>query len=36
MVDDPDVAAHVALWSSVPDELTAAGMTAAGMTRRAC
>ena len=34
MVDDPDVAARVALWSSVPDELTAAGMTAAGMTRR--
>ena len=32
MVDDPDVAARVALWSSVPDELTAAGMTAAGMT----
>ena len=34
MVDDPDVAARLALWSSVPDELTAAGMTAAGMTRR--
>ena len=34
MVDDPDVAARVALWASVPDELTAAGMTAAGMTRR--
>ena len=30
MVDDPDVAARVALWTSVPDELTAAGMTAAG------
>ena len=27
MVDDPDVAARVALWTSVPDELTAAGMT---------
>ena len=25
MVDDPDVAARVALWTSVPDELTAAG-----------
>ena len=34
MVDDPDVAARVALWTSVPDELTAAGMTAAGLTRR--
>jgi DNA polymerase III subunit delta' len=34
MVDDPDVAARVALWTAVPDELTAAGMTAAGLTRR--
>jgi hypothetical protein len=34
MVDDPDVAARVALWTSVPDELTASGMTAAGLTRR--
>ena len=34
MVDDPDVSARVALWTSVPDELTAAGMTAAGLTRR--
>ncbi|HEX4434646.1 MAG TPA: hypothetical protein VH012_07445 [Acidimicrobiales bacterium] len=34
MVDDPDVAARVALWASVPEELTAAGLTAAGMTRR--
>ncbi len=34
MVDDPDVAARVALWASVPEELSAAGMTAAGMTRR--
>ena len=34
MVDDPDVAARVALWTSVPDELTAAGMTAVGLTRR--
>jgi DNA polymerase III subunit delta' len=34
MVDDPDVAARVALWASVPEELTTAGMTAAGMTRR--
>ena len=34
MVDDPDVAARVALWASVPDELGASGMTAAGLTRR--
>jgi DNA polymerase-3 subunit delta' len=34
MVDDPDVAARVALWATVPEELTAAGMTAAGLTRR--
>jgi DNA polymerase-3 subunit delta' len=34
MVDDPDVAARVALWTSVPEELTAAGMTAAGLTRQ--
>ena len=34
MVDDPDVASRVALWSSVPEELTVSGMTAAGMTRR--
>lgn len=34
MVDDPDVAARVALWASVPDELSAAGMSAASMTRR--
>ena len=34
MVDDPDVAARVALWTSVPEELNAAGMTAAGLTRR--
>ncbi len=34
MVDDPDVAARVALWTAVPDELSAAGMTAAGLTRR--
>ena len=33
-VDDPDVAARVALWASVPDELGASGMTAAGLTRR--
>jgi DNA polymerase-3 subunit delta' len=33
-VEDPDVAARVELWSSVPDELTASGMTAAGLTRR--
>ena len=34
MVDDPDVAARVALWTSVPDELGAMGATAAGLTRR--
>ncbi len=34
MVDDPDVAARVELWSSVPEELHTAGMTAAGLTRR--
>ena len=34
MIDDPDVAARVALWTSVPDELSASGMTAAGLTRR--
>ena len=33
-VDDPDVAARVALWASVPDELGPSGMTAAGLTRR--
>ena len=32
-VDDPDVAARVALWASVPDELGPSGMTAAGLTR---
>ena len=37
MLDDPDVAARVALWASVPDELTAStsGMTVANLTRRA-
>jgi DNA polymerase III subunit delta' len=34
MIDDPDVAARVALWASVPAELSASGMTAAGLTRR--
>jgi DNA polymerase III subunit delta' len=34
MVDDPDVAARVALWTSVPDALRVAGMTAAGLTRQ--
>ena len=34
MVDDPDVAARVALWTSAPRELAASGMTAAGLTRR--
>jgi DNA polymerase-3 subunit delta' len=33
-VEDPDVSARVDLWTSVPDELTASGMTAAGLTRR--
>jgi DNA polymerase-3 subunit delta' len=33
-VEDPDVSARVDLWASVPDELTASGMTAAGLTRR--
>ncbi len=34
MVDDPDVAARVALWASVPDELGGNGSTEAGLTRR--
>jgi DNA polymerase III subunit delta' len=34
MLDDPDVSARVTLWASVPDELTAAGTTAAALTRR--
>ena len=34
MVDDPDVAARVALWASVPDELSSAGLSAATLTRR--
>jgi hypothetical protein len=34
MLDDPNVAARVALWSSVPEELGAAGMTVASLTRR--
>jgi len=34
MVDDPDVAARVALWSSVPDELHTTGTAAAGLARR--
>jgi DNA polymerase-3 subunit delta' len=34
MIDDPDVAARVALWTSVPDELSAAGMSAAALARR--
>lgn len=34
MVDDPDVAARVALWASVPDELTSSGGTVATLTRR--
>ncbi|HEX3333400.1 MAG TPA: hypothetical protein VHS57_03615 [Acidimicrobiales bacterium] len=36
MLDDPDVAARVALWASVPDELvvSTSGMTVANLTRR--
>ena len=34
MVDDPDVAARVALWASVPEELHPAGTSAAGLARR--
>jgi DNA polymerase-3 subunit delta' len=34
MLDDPDVAARVALWASVPEELGTAGMTVASLTRR--
>jgi DNA polymerase-3 subunit delta' len=34
MIDDPDVAARVTLWSSVPEELGTTGMTAAGLTRQ--
>ncbi len=33
MIDDPDVAARVALWASVPDALSTSGTTAAGLTR---
>jgi DNA polymerase-3 subunit delta' len=35
MVDDPDVAERMALWSSVPDELRTCGAAAAALTRRA-
>lgn len=34
MVDDPDVAARVALWASVPDELASSGAAVATLTRR--
>ncbi len=34
MLEDPDVAARVALWASVPEELRIAGASAAGLTRR--
>jgi DNA polymerase-3 subunit delta' len=34
MIDDPDVAARVALWASVPDGLSSAGMTAAALAGR--
>lgn len=34
MVDDPGVAARVALWASVPDELASSGSAVATLTRR--
>jgi DNA polymerase-3 subunit delta' len=34
MLDDPDVAARVALWASVPDELGPSGMSVTNLTRR--
>ena len=34
MVDDPDVAARVALWSSVPGALDTTGTSAAGLARQ--
>jgi DNA polymerase-3 subunit delta' len=34
MVDDPDVAARAALWSSVPDRLTGSGELAAQLARQ--
>jgi DNA polymerase-3 subunit delta' len=34
MVDDPDVAARVALWSSVPDELASTGSAVSMLTRQ--
>lgn len=34
MVHDPDVAARVALWASVPDELASSGSAVATLTRR--
>jgi DNA polymerase-3 subunit delta' len=34
MVDDPDVSARVALWASVPEELTPSGTTAAALARQ--
>lgn len=34
MVDDPDVAARVALWASVPEALGPSGTTAAALARR--
>ncbi len=34
MIDDPDVSARVALWASVPDELSLSGVTAAALARR--
>jgi DNA polymerase-3 subunit delta' len=34
MVDDPDVAARVALWASVPDELASSGASVSTLARR--
>ena len=34
MLEDPDVAARVDLWASVPDELGPSGMSVANLTRR--
>ena len=34
MIEDPDVAERAALWSSVPDQLTGAGVVAAELARQ--
>ena len=33
MIEDPDVAARAALWSSVPDQLNGTGVVAAELAR---